>query len=646
MLASFPPLISQRTLLQVHSYVCPFHALEENDVLSESSEAASDVLRESWLPKCLLTFFIDGATSSTTVNKILKDIGVESERAVYEVSQEDLHPTTSGNASLFQSIRQLHTSSRCMTLVLATERKDFLGKSLEGLLKNKAVTWPTRLLVITRLSEELLRQSKKLLSRLNAMVVVYEDHPEGKRFRVYIYMPYSYRMTSIASWSAKSKLKYVGDQPLFPDKFLRFPDGAKLVAAAVKQPPHVYVQEEIDDGSPLKKYRVSGPMKFLIDMVAKKVNFTYDIITPTTGAWGYGYPNGSWDGLVGMALREEVDFTINIAVVRYNRAQVIDYAGTLIVQYIRILGRRGSTEADPWSYVMPLAPSVWAATFAALLTIFAMLAVLAKIDWAAMPFSPQMTSSMYIRAMLLQDVPKDTNNRWERVIFGAWVLTVLVLTEAYSANLFTLLAFRRVPEPYYSLRAVLDDPKVVMIWFANSAYTQFFEAAESGIFKEVSDAGRRGRIKYIIPQEYVETVNRLVSRGDHVLLQPELEVKLFLTEDFMDKGSCKFYISKEMLIPMAFSMMLPKYSPLREPINEGIRAAVEGGLYGHWLESTMTNPKSCRNPPTKIYVNSALSLMNIWGMFATLAAGYVIGLVAFCSEVLLGKLCAPSEKLK
>ncbi|XP_066967134.1 ionotropic receptor 93a-like [Macrobrachium rosenbergii] len=308
-----------------------------------------------------------------------------------------------------------------------------------------------------------------------------------------------------------------------------------------------------------------------------------------------------------------------------------------MVNYIRILGRRGSTAADPWSYVMPLAPSVWAATFAALLTIFGILAVLSKIDWAAMPFSPQMTSSMYIRAMLLQDIPKDTSNRWERVIFGAWVLTVLVLTESYSANLFTLLAFRRVPEPYQSLRAVLDDPKVVMIWFGNTAYTQFFEAAESGIFKEVYEAGRRGRITYITPQEYVETVNRLVSRGDHVLLHPDLPMKLFLTEDFMDK---------EMLIPMAFSMMLPKYSPLREPINEGIRAAAEGGLYDHWLESTMTNPKSCKNPPTKIYVNSALSLMNTWGMFATLAAGYVIGLVVFCSEVLLGKLCAPSEKLK
>ncbi|XP_064120395.1 glutamate receptor ionotropic, delta-1-like [Macrobrachium nipponense] len=335
-------------------------------------------------------------------------------------------------------------------------------------------------------------------------------------------------------------------------------------------------------------------MKFLVDMVAKKANFTYDVITPPIGSWGYGYPNGSWDGLVGTALREEADFAIGPAVVLYNRALVIDYADTLMVFYIRILGRRGSTEANPWSYVMPLAPSVWAATVAALLTIFAILAVLSKISWVNVPLSPQMTPSMYIRAMLQQDIPKDTNIRWERVIYGAWLLTVLVLIEAYSANLFTLLAFRRVPEPYQSLRSVLDDPKVVMIWFGNTAYTQFFEAAESGIFKEVYEAGRRGRITYITPQEYVETANRLVSRGDHVLLHPDLAMKLFLTEDFMDKGSCKFYFSKEMLIPMAFSMMLPKYSPLREPINEGIRAAVEGGLYGHWLESTMTNPTSCK----------------------------------------------------
>ncbi|XP_064120394.1 glutamate receptor ionotropic, kainate 2-like [Macrobrachium nipponense] len=289
-----------------------------------------------------------------------------------------------------------------MTLVLAAERKDFLRDALEGLVKHNVVTWPTRLLVVTRLSQGQLRQSKKLLSRLNAMVVVYEDHPEGKRFGVYAYMPYSYRMTLIASWTAKSRLKYVGDQPLFPDKFLRFPDGAKLIAAAIRYPPHVYFDEEIDDGSPLKKYRISGTMKFLVDMVAKKANFTYDVITPPIGSWGYGYPNGSWDGLVGTALREEADFAIGPAVVLYNRALVIDYADTLMVFYIRILGRRGSTEANPWSYVMPLAPSVWAATVAALLTIFAILAVLSKISWVNVPLSPQMTPSMYIRAMLQQ----------------------------------------------------------------------------------------------------------------------------------------------------------------------------------------------------------------------------------------------------
>ncbi|XP_068242152.1 glutamate receptor ionotropic, kainate 2-like [Palaemon carinicauda] len=614
----------------------------EPDVLSESLAVTSSVLRESWMPSCTITLFIDGATSSTTVKKIIQDIGMEAEYAVYEVPREDVR-STSGDGDLFQSINQIRTSSRCMTLLLATSDEEFLKVSLEKLLKNNVVTWPTRLLVVTRLSSRQLRQSKNLLSRLNAMVIILEDYTKGRRFGVYAYIPYSHRMALVASWTEKSRLKFVEDQQLFPDKFRRFPDGGNLVAAAIRYPPHVYFQEEIDDLSPVKKYRITGTMKFLVDMIAGKVNFTYDVITPPIGSWGYGYPNGSWDGLVGMALREEVDLSIGPAVVLFNRALVIDYCDTLMVKYIRILGRRGSTEANPWSFVMPLAPSVWAATFATLLAIFVIVTILSKIMWDSMSLSPKMSISMYIRALLMQDIRERTDNIWEKLLFGAWLLTVLVLIEAYSATLFSLLALRRVPEPYHSLRAVLHDPKAIMIWFGNTAYTQFFEAAESGIFKEVYEAGQKGRITYISPQEYVGTVDRLVSRGDHVLLHPGLAMKMFLTEDFMDKGSCKFYFSREMLIPMAFSLMLPKYSPLRGPINEGIRAAVEGGLYSHWLESTMTNPKSCRNPPSKIYVNSALSLMNTWGMFVALATGYIVSLFLFCLEILQGKLTATTQ---
>ncbi|KAK4310302.1 hypothetical protein Pmani_018121 [Petrolisthes manimaculis] len=63
---------------------------------------------------------------------------------------------------------------------------------------------------------------------------------------------------------------------------------------------------------------------------------------------------------------------------------------------------------------------------------------------------------------------------WERIVLGMWMLATLVISRSYGGNLMSLLAVRHIPQPYQSLRDVLDDPSVTMIWEANSAYVQYY----------------------------------------------------------------------------------------------------------------------------------------------------------------------------
>ena len=37
------------------------------------------------------------------------------------------------------------------------------------------------------------------------------------------------------------------------------------------------------------------------------LNFTYDLTQPPDGQWGAIQPDGTWSGLVGMLMREEID---------------------------------------------------------------------------------------------------------------------------------------------------------------------------------------------------------------------------------------------------------------------------------------------------------------------------------------------------
>ena len=42
-------------------------------------------------------------------------------------------------------------------------------------------------------------------------------------------------------------------------------------------------------------------------MFQQILNYTYDLTKPPDGQWGAIQPDGSWSGLVGMLIRQEID---------------------------------------------------------------------------------------------------------------------------------------------------------------------------------------------------------------------------------------------------------------------------------------------------------------------------------------------------
>lgn len=61
------------------------------------------------------------------------------------------------------------------------------------------------------------------------------------------------------------------------------------------------------------------------------------------------------------------------------------------------------------------------------------------------------------------------------------MIATLVIVRSYAGNLMSLLAVRHIPQPFQSLRAVLDDADTGMIWEANTAYVQYLNVS-AGIF--------------------------------------------------------------------------------------------------------------------------------------------------------------------
>nr|XP_045593542.1 uncharacterized protein LOC123755105 [Procambarus clarkii] len=95
----------------------------------------------------------------------------------------------------------------------------------------------------------------------------------------------------------------------------------------------------------------------------------YTFVMPPDNQWGLQLENGTWIGTIGIASREEVDIGLGPISVSASRAQVLDFTWPMFTVISNIVGGRGRPEVDPWGFLFPLTPLVWAAILTTLLVL-------------------------------------------------------------------------------------------------------------------------------------------------------------------------------------------------------------------------------------------------------------------------------------
>ncbi|XP_037782030.1 uncharacterized protein LOC119578533 [Penaeus monodon] len=502
----------------------------EEKVLPVLSKVADAVLDT----QCSIFVVTNGNATAASINKFLRQNTTPWGAGVFEVPGSDYSPKTMAGKELHQVIqvaRKVRESSSCVNVVVLSDDPAFLASFAESSLRGRLLVWATRLLVVTRLPLQELRRLDQALSLTNsALLVLSQDLVYAS---VYVQLPYrppSEQLQKVASWSSQGGL--VLREQVFPDKFSRFPEGASLTVAAEEYIPHVKVV-----ASPGSSFSLKGPMVNLLDILAKSMNFTYSFQRPPDGAWGGKLPDGSYNGMVGMVSRKEVDLGLGPFGMSTVRAAVVDFTKPILIDYARILGGRGRAEIDPWGFLLPLTPEVWAGLAALGLLVILTVAFLSYLSGQHLP--GRGSRHLYfgvVRTLLIQDTKVLPERRWERVLLAGWMIVTLVTVKSYAGNLMSLLAVRHIPQPYQSVRDVLDDASCTMIWEANTAYVQFVESVSSGTFHEVSKAGKAGRILYKKSTEYLDAIDSFVRARPYVLILEDLTHKVLMGQDFSNTG--------------------------------------------------------------------------------------------------------------
>ncbi|KAK8384650.1 hypothetical protein O3P69_014312 [Scylla paramamosain] len=547
---------------------------------------------------------------------------------------------TQGNGTLvylkgtIDKVRQMGGAWHCLLVVVVSDDPAFLSDFAQRSLRRHALRWSTRILVLTRLPLTHLGDLHGLLSNRNAMLLLAHRGQKTRDVGVYVAMPFSpitKLPNRVASWSPSKTWTQTLQSQFFPDKFIVFASAPTLTVAVELMPHHSLTWVDDPLAKEGRRLVYTGALDKSVTYLAKAMNFTHRYVLSSDRTFGTIMPDGSWTGMMGMVVREEVDFGGVPFMLSPARAAAGDYTAMMWTGNVMILGGLGGLKIDPWGFLLPFTLIVWAAALTALLSVLALLEIfsfsLSSKTLHRGAFSP-------VRVLLQQDVVWPAEWWWwERLVLGLWMLTTLVLTRSYAGNLMSLLAVRYVPQPFQTLRDVLDHPSVAMIWQKYSKNEEFLRGVQSGMFREVADLEKKGRLKFNTQTQFSNSLDTLVRAGDHVLVEIDTTVKNLMALDVSKKGRCDFYLSRDGFLPFSSSIISQKTNPIIQGLSPRVMALTESGLFRYWMQD-VPNFTRCNNVPKKVAFSTTLSFTNLWGVFALLAGGLTAALVVWCLELL------------
>ncbi|XP_071533139.1 probable glutamate receptor isoform X2 [Panulirus ornatus] len=421
-----------------------------------------------------------------------------------------------------------------------------------------------------------------------------------------------------------------------PDNY-RPGERLRLRVAVEEWVPHVKVRE--GKGGHLS---IQGPMANLLQALAVALNFEYTLVRPEDGMWGAPNADGTWNGMLGMVKRNEADLALGPFGITEARASVVEFSQPIMIDYFRILVKRGLAEPNPWGFLNPLRPMVWLGLSLAFVLVCVGLWTLVFLarDNGKRDTSTKVAVALHqcweqfatLCQQTMTYVPKEASSR---MLVCVWLMTVLVIMRSYSGALTSLLAVRQIPIKINSLRDLVMAKEYNLLFEGSTALTAYMSEAKTGIFAELKDATEAGRSQFLRASELFDAAFTLVKSQDYALLVEETTVRKIMADGFSSTGKCDFYMAKEVYFPLIFCIIGSQGLPIMPAINFRIQSLVEHDLYSEWMREQLQNETACLRAPTSISVNAPYNMRGLWGVFMVLFGGLFVSFITFLFELLI-----------
>ncbi|KAA0198503.1 Ionotropic receptor 142, partial [Hyalella azteca] len=214
----------------------------------------------------------------------------------------------------------------------------------------------------------------------------------------------------------------------------------------------------------------------------------YELTRPPDGAWGQLADDGSWSGMIGMLARKEVDLALGPFATTYNRAQVVTFTPSIVLDPLCVVAGRQNPKQNPWGFLESLGYTTWLGIFLSLLAITAAITAISPrgrtdaSNWMTRIFNvfyelyrvPLLQGTTLAKLSLTQVSSEQVNALAVRAVLGTWLVFVMVVMNCFTSALVSILAVQYVPIEFKNLQDIIHHPTIKVIIEKNSAITELF----------------------------------------------------------------------------------------------------------------------------------------------------------------------------
>ncbi|XP_046631468.1 glutamate receptor 1-like isoform X2 [Daphnia pulicaria] len=335
-------------------------------------------------------------------------------------------------------------------------------------------------------------------------------------------------------------------------------------------------------------YRADGIVYQIIVWLSIRYNFTFSLVLPPDGTFG-ALVNHTWNGMIGMAINNQVEIIAAPVVPSLDRAEVLDFTTTFSEEPMICLIPAPEPDNSLSAIAKPYDYQVW------LVIIFSMLSV-AVATWLTSRFGPirqvmkkniadknskldngymKMSLSDHIFAVfsIICLQPKESSTRSPNsspLVGSVWCLSTVVLVYLYTGVLISYLTIPKMQPIVETTEELAASPRLHVVAIKNSIFESTLLQSTSGPLQSLGNQLRQHPENSLSGDYY--NLNKLLETallGKFGIILSKSQAESLINMSWKKENRCRLSIMREKIQSTRFCFALPKKSPYSKLISEG-----------------------------------------------------------------------------